>query len=243
MLSTRLHELLHCAICTERYSETDRRPKLLCCGHTFCGNCLEKLFCDTLLLPANEHDPALRCPSCRQTTPMLNVWRVPHLSDNFAIINFLTAEETHKQYCKKHKDEKLDFFCYQCQRLLCPSCALQHMAKKLHKAENVESAALKYRQHIHLAINDCKEKQDRLDEIIQEAELEKLKLGSLSKSLKNIAIIASDLELLFHKPILKTLNDYSINALPSENTQTVPLRMRKAESKIGCLSPPAYWCI
>lgn len=61
------------------------------------------------------------------------------------------------------------------------------MALKLHKTENVESATLKYRQQIHLAISDCKEKK-RLDEIIQVAELERLRLESLSKSLENIAI-------------------------------------------------------
>lgn len=113
-MSSRLYSLLHCTVCTEKYNESDRRPKVLCCGHTFCMECLQELFSRSLHL--HEHIPLLRCPSCRQTTEMFDVWCVFSLSDNFAIINFITDEKSSKQNCKKHQDEIMKVFCYQCQR-------------------------------------------------------------------------------------------------------------------------------
>ncbi|XP_063772733.1 E3 ubiquitin-protein ligase TRIM32-like [Pseudophryne corroboree] len=240
MSSKGLHDFSHCTICTEIYNETNRRPKLLSCGHTLCLKCLQELFSRTLDLPVYQQTSNLRCPSCRQTTEIFHVCCVSRLPDNFAIINFLTDEESSKQYCKKHQDEKIKFFCHQCQRLLCPSCALQHVTQTLHKIENVESAALKYRQQIHLAINDCKEKQNRLDEIIQKAEVEKLKLENLSRSFQNIAIATNDLELLFQKQILQNLQ--TITAKLSETIKhTILPRPKGHKNKQSFLIPPGYW--
>ncbi|KAG8581806.1 hypothetical protein GDO81_007811 [Engystomops pustulosus] len=115
-MSSRLYNLLHCTVCTEKYDETDRRPKVLCCGHTFCMKCLQEVFSRNLHLVIHEHIPPLSCPSCRQTTEMLDVGSISRLSDNFAIINFLTDEKSRQQYCKKHQDEIMTFFCYQCHR-------------------------------------------------------------------------------------------------------------------------------
>ncbi|XP_073529237.1 E3 ubiquitin-protein ligase TRIM32-like [Phyllobates terribilis] len=239
-MSSRLYNLLHCTICTEKYNETDRRPKVLCCGHTFCMKCLQEVFSRSLYLPVQEHIPTLRCPSCRQTTEIFNVWCVSHLSDNFSIVNFLTEEKSSKQYCRNHQHD-MTIFCYQCQRLLCPSCALQHAAQTRHKTESAESAALKYRQQIHLAINDCKKKQNRLLEIIQEAEVEKLKLESLSRSLENIAIATNDFEMLFQEQILKD-GQKMIASLSQAVKQEVSTGHRSCRDRQTLLSPPGYWC-
>nr|DBA26354.1 TPA: hypothetical protein GDO54_010626 [Pyxicephalus adspersus] len=96
MLSLHLHTLLHCTICTEKYNETNRRPKLLHCGHTFCLTCLKKIFSSILLLPSNSRNQQLKCPNCRQTTEMFDACYISSLSDNFVIINFLSAEESSK---------------------------------------------------------------------------------------------------------------------------------------------------
>ncbi|KAM3932723.1 E3 ubiquitin-protein ligase TRIM32-like [Leptodactylus fuscus] len=240
-MSSRLFNLVHCTICTEKYNEADRRPKVLCCGHTFCMKCLQELH-NRSLHPAVKKNPPLRCPSCRQKTKMSNTWCGSRLPDNFAIINFLADEKSFKQYCKKHENEIMTFFCHQCQRLLCPSCALQHAARKLHKTENVESAALKYRLQIHLAINDCKEKQKRLLEIIQEAKVEKLKLESLSRSLENIAIATNDFEVLFQKQILEDLQNM-IASLSQDVKQNVLPGPRSCRDREAVLNPPGYWCI
>ena len=35
-------ELTNCTICFERFNRTERMPKILSCGHTFCKDCLKK---------------------------------------------------------------------------------------------------------------------------------------------------------------------------------------------------------
>lgn len=106
----------------------------------------------------------------------------------------------------------------------------------------MESAALKYRQQIHLAINDCKEKQNRLLEIIQEAEVEKLKLESLSRSLENIAIATTDFEVLFQKEILEDLQNV-IASLSRRVKQKVSPGPRCCRDRQALLNPPGHWCV
>ncbi|KAM4694321.1 E3 ubiquitin-protein ligase TRIM32-like [Discoglossus pictus] len=237
-----LNNLLYCTVCTEKYNETMRRPKLLHCGHTFCMHCLHELVTQALQLKINDNSVIVRCPSCRQATALSAVSGVSLLSDNFAIINFFNyhCDEDPRTYCKKHRDEKIKFFCDQCQRLLCPSCGLQHVSEKLHKVEKTESAAMKYRQQIHLAINVCKKKLIHLDEIIEEAAAEKLKLESLSNSMEHLVTSNNDMEVLSKKQIIKQLrNQTSKLIVPQTLLQNISDSQQR---KVNSLEPPGFWC-
>ncbi|KAM4635669.1 RING finger protein 224 [Polymixia lowei] len=55
---------LDCVVCFGAYDLTDRLPRRLHCGHTFCQTCLRRL--DTMI---NEQT-WITCPQCRQNTPM-----------------------------------------------------------------------------------------------------------------------------------------------------------------------------
>ncbi|XP_076140459.1 RING finger protein 224 [Alosa pseudoharengus] len=55
---------LDCIICYSAYNLTDRLPRKLYCGHTFCQACLRRL--DTII---NEQ-MWIPCPQCRQNTPL-----------------------------------------------------------------------------------------------------------------------------------------------------------------------------
>ncbi|XP_029451623.1 tripartite motif-containing protein 2-like [Rhinatrema bivittatum] len=244
--SAGISQILDCAICAERYDDRERRPKLLQCGHTFCKRCLGELSSSIIQQDKRGRDVTLQCPSCRQTT-CLNIGScVSQLSDNFAIISFLSCEEAERpqsDYCKRHRDEKIKFFCAPCQRLLCPSCALQHVSQSLHKVEKAESAAMAYREQIHLAIVDCKEKQKVLDKILQDATKEKQQLEGLSQSFFQLLNTTSDVLLLSRRQMLKQLED-----LASQACLATPLTLKNSQScsqvtaGAGFQVPPGVWC-
>lgn len=50
-------ELIECPICSERYNRTEKSPKILSCGHTFCKDCLIKSL---------KYSKNLSCSICRQ---------------------------------------------------------------------------------------------------------------------------------------------------------------------------------
>ena len=50
-------ELTECQICLERYNKTNKMPKILSCGHTFCKECLTK--------QKNKYNK-LQCSICRE---------------------------------------------------------------------------------------------------------------------------------------------------------------------------------
>ena len=50
-------ELTECPICSERYNRTEKSPKILSCGHTFCKDCLIKSL---------KYSKNLLCSICRQ---------------------------------------------------------------------------------------------------------------------------------------------------------------------------------
>ncbi|XP_030624339.1 RING finger protein 224 [Chanos chanos] len=55
---------LDCIICYSAYNLSDRLPRKLYCGHTFCQACLCRL--DTLI----NDQMWIPCPQCRQNTPL-----------------------------------------------------------------------------------------------------------------------------------------------------------------------------
>ncbi|XP_070452080.1 ring finger protein-like [Equus przewalskii] len=65
-----------CPICTEPYGPSERRLALLNCGHGLCVGCLHQL-----LGTAPSADLGrVRCPLCRQKTPMLE-WEIRRLQE------------------------------------------------------------------------------------------------------------------------------------------------------------------
>ena len=36
------NKALQCDICFETYNKQDRQPRVMCCGHTICKDCLQK---------------------------------------------------------------------------------------------------------------------------------------------------------------------------------------------------------
>ncbi|MCO5566693.1 hypothetical protein L7F22_020371 [Adiantum nelumboides] len=80
-----------CSICQTTYNEEEKAPMMLQCGHTFCQECLSRMF-------AVSTDHLLVCPRCRQASKVGN--SVETLRKNFAMLSLInnapsecTAEE------------------------------------------------------------------------------------------------------------------------------------------------------
>ncbi|XP_033126822.1 RING finger protein nhl-1-like [Anneissia japonica] len=73
-----LEDILECHICAEKYNLTDRRPKVLNCGHRFCLGCLN-------LLGQQNH---IKCPNCQKVFD-IPACGVKSFTDNFTIIDLM----------------------------------------------------------------------------------------------------------------------------------------------------------
>ncbi|KAM6431316.1 ring finger protein-like [Liasis olivaceus] len=71
-----------CPICTELYDQDHRKPALLNCSHTLCGQCLQ-----AILEAASAADIGrVRCPICRQKTPMME-WEICKLQEELLLLS------------------------------------------------------------------------------------------------------------------------------------------------------------
>ncbi|XP_072539086.1 uncharacterized protein [Salminus brasiliensis] len=57
-----LCEDLECGVCYQRYSRSERIPRMLFCHHTFCSTCLETMAVE------RSNMLSVRCPLCRQVS-------------------------------------------------------------------------------------------------------------------------------------------------------------------------------
>ncbi|KAH6834259.1 protein kinase [Perilla frutescens var. hirtella] len=73
-----------CSVCENKYNEEDRCPLLLQCGHSFCRECLSKMF---LASP----DFSLSCPRCRHVSTVGN--SVSALKKNYAVLSLFQGAE------------------------------------------------------------------------------------------------------------------------------------------------------
>ncbi|EFJ13262.1 hypothetical protein SELMODRAFT_9033, partial [Selaginella moellendorffii] len=67
---------LECPVCLEFFNDGSHTPRLLCCGHTVCQLCVERLVVSSSL-------PRFRCPECRA----LSKWRgIHHFPKNYILL-------------------------------------------------------------------------------------------------------------------------------------------------------------
>ncbi|XP_054074470.1 E3 ubiquitin-protein ligase RNF182-like isoform X2 [Rissa tridactyla] len=96
---------LECKICYSRYDARARRPKLLRCGHRLCSKCLRKM-----VALGNASPRQLRCPFCRQHSPVPG-GDVQQLQDDGEALALVTGHERAKKQGVPRSPEVL----------LCPS--------------------------------------------------------------------------------------------------------------------------
>ncbi|CAG9318308.1 unnamed protein product [Blepharisma stoltei] len=114
-------EDLCCGICQQNFDSTQREPRMLQCGHSFCSLCLQELF-------------GRGIKSCPEDSTAFNVSSVEELPKNFALLKFLTktVPKVDNKLCINHK-KILEYICIQDKVKVCASCALfgQHRGHEI----------------------------------------------------------------------------------------------------------------
>ncbi len=153
----KIQEELLCGICLDFLSE----PKVLSCAHSFCYGCLSQF----VLIKKKTHKSYpldLECPSCRQVT-VLKTGSVDELSTNHnlkRLVDIVSEEEKKKTrdvirrrelispsirqspqsqlLCCKEHNKRLEYFCTECNDLICPKCIKHNCDHYQHKFEDID---------------------------------------------------------------------------------------------------------
>ena len=122
---------LECSLCFELMQE----PKLLSCTHTFCKDCLAKLY------QCHRNTDQISCPVCRQTTRLQN-GDVSRLQTNVPIKAMIGDVQSAKRNCTVCEPEAKSFatsYCQTCIEYMCDSCLEAHNKFRKHKDHEVFS--------------------------------------------------------------------------------------------------------
>ena len=122
---------LECSMCYQLMQE----PKLLSCTHTFCKDCLAKLY------QCQRKTDQISCPVCRQTTRLQN-GNVSRLQTNVPIKAMIGDVQSAKRNCTVCELEAKSIatcYCQTCVEYMCDSCLEDHNKFRKHKYHEVFS--------------------------------------------------------------------------------------------------------
>ena len=122
---------LECSLCFELMQE----PKQLSCTHTFCKDCLAKLY------QCQRKTDQISCPVCRQTTKLQN-GNVSRLQTNVPIKAMIGDVQSAKRNCTVCDPEVKSIatvYCQMCVDYMCDSCTEAHGKFRKHKDHEVFS--------------------------------------------------------------------------------------------------------
>ncbi|KAK3602169.1 hypothetical protein CHS0354_013236 [Potamilus streckersoni] len=159
---------------TNFYIDTNSNDKFLCdlCGpkSVACSRCLD---CEENL-----------CKSCCYVHEKLKVSKHHKISDLGTLDSKMKGKIQQRIYCDQHPEEEIKLMCRNCNILICVLCkAVNH---ENHAAKTVADAAEEIKVSLQAKINSCldklnhiktsKDKVEKLERSIDDAELEELKV-------------------------------------------------------------------
>ncbi|KAK7486454.1 hypothetical protein BaRGS_00022255 [Batillaria attramentaria] len=140
---------LTCSLCLGQFNN----PKFLQCYHSFCERCL------TALVQNSARRTQVICPECRQVT-QLPPGGVSQLQTNLYLTRLLDANaDRDPEMCQVHRNEKLRYYCVDCDIPICLDCRMTKHAK--HDAEDLDKA-------VAAAKRDLKTEKSRLADASRE---------------------------------------------------------------------------
>ena len=140
-------DLFQCAICFEPFTN----PKMLQCGHTFCEECLQRLY-DTNQQTRLAQLRKLSCPTCRKVTSvpadgirgLRNDLKAHKMKDAFGRMTVSKRrEENSCDPCRAQEFVEAKGYCGRCKVNYCGECLRKHNMSPLFKDHKVfEKSAL-----------------------------------------------------------------------------------------------------
>ena len=163
-MSENLKDLLSCHVCEKRYDD----PRLLPCQHNFCLKCLESK-------PLVQRDGRcmICCPVCEhlQELPKESVTNLPKSLLLAQLCTAMESEEKKEEnMCKTH-DRLRDYFCKECETVMCPFCADADHGGPNHSKQLIVNC---YDQHYQ----PIKERIERVESEITQVKSAKAKLDA-----------------------------------------------------------------
>lgn len=146
---------LTCPICTDKF----KAPKILQCGHTFCQECLLKVF-------QNTSNP--RCPVCNSKVAKQSQ-SAEALPTNFAMkalvedIRPFDRESISRSFgeCPTHS-EACDLYCRTCERQLCKQCVSDNHGAPDHDTSPVRAVVLQQTEIMKNIASELRESAQKL---------------------------------------------------------------------------------
>mmetsp|Transcript_16064 Transcript_16064/g.29445 ORF Transcript_16064/g.29445 Transcript_16064/m.29445 type:complete len:447 (+) Transcript_16064:725-2065(+) len=105
---------LSCGICLNQFNAETNLPRMLPCGHTYCHDCLSRLF---------QQEEVPKCP---EDDEVISASAPEGLPKNFALLRLVQKQvkgSNDPTMCKDHK-KKLEYICMEEKVKICANCAL-----------------------------------------------------------------------------------------------------------------------
>ena len=188
---------LECPVCQEQYSESNR-PKVLKCQHTFCKSCLEGWL-------RQQGGGRLSCPNCREITECSDN-EINSLPTNFAYNNLGDILKAHsgsdgghdfeskeENVCKRH-NEKVKFYCEQCEIFICSECAIvDHRDRNYHNIMSLKEGTKRQKAIIEEKMEDFAANTSRLRSYTVVLTEERARInGNIEEAAKEVHRVAGD---------------------------------------------------
>ena len=221
-----------CDICFDDYDESDKKPLLLQCTHFFCKQCLLQM-----QISGNK-----QCPKCRHSwvdtsVDELEIYcNLDHEEGTTSTEDITECSAT--ENCE-HPDYAAEFWCQDCEVLLCKICFIEHIDCNWGLVSEVLEDIEEYKKLIILAkyritnrtTEAITENEGRLANIKEEIESLRLQEGKLVKSntshlvllkttldelnmLDNVSIENQDIAKV--QELMKTIKDLGGATLPED---------------------------
>ncbi|KAH9525388.1 hypothetical protein Btru_001300 [Bulinus truncatus] len=185
---------LRCSQCSHRFSN-EMLPRMLPCHHSFCINCIQKMFLlalenkntflGTLRVPGNVLPSAVNvcCPLCHSTFWVTDeqLKKLPTDHRTVQLMDFVHHTEHYTvTFCSQHSMQPLNFFCELCVKPICRTCTIvDHKESNGHDFLDLEKALAKYTPLLDTAITEMEAESTLLEE-------KTLVLNSLTKNIETV---------------------------------------------------------
>ena len=171
----KLEEHLNCPICLDTYTD----PKQLQCNHVYCQQCLVPLVRD------QQGKLGLKCPACRQVTPIpdrgvagllpaFHINRLLEIHESFGVLKVSATtpqkavegatsnipQRTVLRLCFEHPEEELKLYCEPCGELVCLQCIMRDGKHHSHDCALLKKAFEKYKEEITSSLGPVEKQVD-----------------------------------------------------------------------------------